>query len=197
MLASLNEEDGSASDLAARLSCSIHHASYHMKKLKEYDYVELVDTVLVGTAVKKVYRAKQEVNFSKDIWERLPPAVQQLLIVAVFMTSYSDAEVALLNRAYQKRPESHASWSNLRVDEVGWLKLVELLNRTLVEAGEIAAEAGERTGGDDLPLTVSLNLSGFVLPEDADPVGTRVNSSVEKHLKGKSSLRHRPEDAEA
>lgn len=198
ILASLNKEEGSASDLAERLNCSVWNANYHLKKLAEYDCAEFVRHVRVGSVLKSIYRAKVEVNFPKEVWEGLPPAVQGMLIVAVFMTSFSDAEVALLDRAYEKRPESHASWTGMDLDPASWLKLVKLTNRTLVEAQKIKAEAAKRLerDPDSESLRVSLNMSAFVLPSDAEDPEARVSSEVvRKRVRNKSTLVHDSERA--
>ena len=199
LIAALNEEEGSPKDLADRLRVSTYNTSYHMKTLLKYDCVEAVRHERVRGATKTIYRAKMDINFPQKIWEELPSPVQQMVIVAVFMTSYSDAEVALLSRAFERRPESHASWTNANLDERAWQDLIGLVNRTLDEAVEIKREAEERlagTGTKGNALRVSLNMSAFVLPDGAEPAVKRVASdAVRRKLKGQSSLRHKPESA--
>lgn len=194
LIAALNEEEGSAKDLADRLRVSTFNTSYHIKILLKYGRVEAVRQEKVRGATKTIYRAKMDINFPQKIWEELPPAVQQMVIVAVFMTSYSDTEVALISRAYERRPESHASWTNARLDERGWQDLISLVNKTLDEAIEIKRNAEDRiasAGVQGEALRVSLNMSAFVLPDGAEPAEKRVvGEAVRKRLKGKTSLKH-------
>jgi hypothetical protein len=193
MLSALSAEEGSASDLAERLNTTTWSTSYHMDVLKKYGCVEFVRNEKVRGFVKSIYRAKVEVNFPKEVWEELPPSVQQMVVAAVFMTSFSDAEDALMSRAYEKRPESHASWSNFEVDEKGWLGIVEAMNQALERSQKIEEEAKARLAASDgdPPLTVSVNLSTFVLPEDAQAIESRLsNSRVRRRAEGPSSLQH-------
>jgi len=192
MIAELNEEDGSASDLAKRLSVKTYNADYHLKKLLEYDCVEVVKRVRVRGTQKTIYRAKVKVEFPQGIFESLPSSVQKLVLAAVFMTSASDAQVALLADVFEKRPESHASWTNLKLDEQGWQELVERVDSILLAGKEIEAGARERLDDqDEEPLIVSLNLSAFVLPEGVDPVEARVAADqVREKIEGRRSLRH-------
>jgi hypothetical protein len=193
MLASLNTEgDAGPADLARRLSCSKWDTSYHMKVLRKYDCVELVKVEQVRSVEKKIYRAKVAVEFPTEIWEALPPAVQGMVVAVVFMTQYSDAEVGLVSKAYLKRPESHASWSNLELDEIGWQQTLKLVDGVLAQTKVIEEEAKARMPEGTAPdLVVSLNMSGFVLPDDAAPVDDRVRiDAVKKRVKGKSSLKH-------
>jgi predicted ArsR family transcriptional regulator len=193
MLSALSAEEGSASDLAERLNTNTWSTSYHMDVLKKYGCVEFVRDEKVRGFIKSIYRAKIEVNFPKEVWEELPPSVQQMVVAAVFMTSFSDAETALMSRAYEQRPESHASWSNLEVDEQGWLEIVKTMNQALEQSQKIEEEAKARltTSKDDQILTVSLNLSTFVLPEDAQEIESRLsNSRARRRAKETSSLQH-------
>ncbi|HET6997717.1 MAG TPA: winged helix-turn-helix domain-containing protein [Solirubrobacterales bacterium] len=173
MLVSLNEEgDGSSSDLSGRLGVSTETLAHHMKVLRKYNFVELVDQKKVGSAVKSIYRALRRVEFPKEVWEKFPPFIQNQILTGLFLTSFADAELALLDGAYEKRPESHASWTRQQVDERAWRRLVKLFDRTFEKALEICAEADERSraegrDGDEL-LTVSLNMFSFVLPDDGD-----------------------------
>ncbi|HEU4599848.1 MAG TPA: helix-turn-helix domain-containing protein, partial [Solirubrobacterales bacterium] len=191
MIAELNEEEGSASDLAKRLSVKTWHTDYHMKKLLEHDCVEAVRREKVRGLEKTVYRAKIKVDFPMEVWEQLPPSVQKLVVAAVFMTSSSDAHVALLADVFETRPESHASWTNLALDEQGWQALIKFVNKLLIVAEQLQADAKKRLAAkDDEPMIVSLNLSAFVLPDDVDPIETRVSADeVREKVRGRTALR--------
>jgi hypothetical protein len=198
MIAELNEEDGSPSDLAKRLGVETYHTDYHMKKLLKYDCVEVVKRVRVRGTEKTIYRAKIKVEFPAELWAKLPPSVQKLVVAAVFMTSSSDAQVALLSDSFELRPESHASWTNLRLDEQGWQELVGDVDAVLTRAHEIQEAAKRRLEErEEGPLVVSLNLSTFVLPTGVDPVEARVAASqVKEKVEGRRSLRHLVEPSE-
>jgi hypothetical protein len=192
MIAELNEADGSPSDLARRLGVETYHTDYHMKKLLKYDCVEKVRREKVRGTEKTIYRAKIKVEFPAELWERLPASVQKLVVAAVFMTSSSDAQIALLEDAFEKRPESHASWTNLRLDEEGWQVLVAEVDQLLGRAHEIESAAKARLDDRGIePMIISLNLSTFVLPDSVNPVEARVQANqVKEKVEGRRSLRH-------
>jgi hypothetical protein len=196
ILASLKVEgDGSAADLGRRLNCSTYNANYHLKVLRKYGCAEIIKVEQVRGVDKKIYRAKVGVEFPTEILEVLPPAVHGLVVTAVLMTSFNDAEVALVTQAYEDRPESHASWSNLRLDERGWNELLKVVDGALVAGKKIEKAAKLRLEKEDEGgLTVSLNMSSFVLPDDAPPLEERLRvDAVRRRVKGKSRLQHAPD----
>jgi DNA-binding transcriptional ArsR family regulator len=198
MIAALNEREGSASDLARRLGVKTYHTDYHMKKLREHGCVEVSGRVKVRGLEKTIYRAKVKVDFPEEIWAMLPPSVQKLVVAAVFLTSSSDAQAALLSGSFEERPESHASWTSLQLDEQAWQLLAGRLDQLLGEAEQIQSDAKERLAvSKSAALNVSLNLSSFVLPGDIDPPETRVGAdTVREKLRGRKGIRHLPGEGE-
>lgn len=168
MLVSLNEEgDGGPSDLAERLKSTTEHCSYHIKVLEKYGYVEFVRKEFVPTGAKSIYRAIRKVEFPREVWEQLPPAAQNQVITGLFMSSFGDAETALRSGAFEKHPESHASWTHLQLDPKRWNRLRALLQRTLTKVMEIKEEAeNDEEAIDDL-LTLSFSLLVYPLPDGA------------------------------
>ncbi len=192
MIAELNEEIGSPSDLAKRLGVETHHTNYHIKKLHEHGCVEVVERVKARGFEKTIYRAKVKVDFPEEVWEMLPPSVRKLVVAAVFLTSSSDAQAALLSGSFEKRPESHASWTSLQLDEQGWQMLATRIDELLSDAEQLQADAKDRLAANKAEgLNVSLNLSAFVLPIDLDPPERRLPSkTVRKKIRERKSLRH-------
>jgi hypothetical protein len=186
MLVSLNEEgDGSSSDLGERLNAMTERVAYHMGVLLKHKFVKLVRVEQVGSATKKIYRALRKVEFPKEVWEQLPSYVQNQVLTGLFMTSFADIEAALLNGAYEKRPESHASWTHLSLDDRAWRKLIKLFDGTFEKAMKIGLEAKGRLEAEGIdPLNVSVTMSAFVLPE-----GEGAKTS-------KTYMRHGPEGAD-
>ncbi|MFL5896961.1 MAG: hypothetical protein ACJ76D_00615 [Solirubrobacterales bacterium] len=192
MIAALNEQNGSASDLAKRLGIKTHHTNYHLKQLKLHDCVEVVRRVTVKGLPKTIYRAKVKVDFPEEVWKRLPASVKKLVVAAVFLTTSSDAQAALLAGSFEERPESHASWTSLKLDEQGWKMLSIRVDDLLADAQQLQADAKDRLAANkSLGLNVSLNLSAFVLPGDLDPPEQRLqDETAREKLRGRRTLRH-------
>jgi hypothetical protein len=187
MLVSLNEEgDGSPAEVGRRLNVPTERTSYHMKVLQKNGFAELIRKESVGSATKSIYRATRKVEFPKEVWENLPAPIQNTVLHGLFHTSYSDVEAALLSGAYERRPESHASWTRLPLDERAWRKLIKLFDGTFERAMTIGAEAEKRIEAKSIEpadiLIASVTMSSFILPE-----GIGVEAE-------KKAMRHRPLD---
>ena len=88
------------------------------------------------------------------------------MITTLFQLSYADAEVALTNAVFDQHPESHASWTHVRVDPSGWKRIRVLMDNTLAKALDIAAKPKLRNTAKD-ELEISVTLFAFPLPPDA------------------------------
>lgn len=178
MLAFMHDAgEASPSDLARALGVGTYHTSYHMRVLVEYGCAEPIRTEQVGSLNKTIYRPIQKLEFPKEVWEQLPPALQHQMITYLFQASFADAEVALQDRVYEQFPESHASWANKNLDEQGWEELVELFDATLESAMAIVGnsegrhkEDGRQADASD--LRVSFCLVAFPFPRDQEPPET-------------------------
>jgi DNA-binding transcriptional ArsR family regulator len=180
MLVVMNELGECApSELADRLGVSVQHVSYHMKVLLKHDYAEFLRVEPVGSTVKHIYRALRNIYFPMEEWERLHPFMQNQVLSCLFMAGFADAQIALLCGAYEKRPESHASWTNIELDEKSWQQIIRWIDQLqakvmkLAEAVEKRKEAGG-LGDEDL-LPISVTLAAFVLPSAEERAG---------HIKG-------------
>ena len=168
MLVSLNEEgNASPSDLSARLNAPLGSTSYHMKVLREKQFAEIVKRDFNGRGVKTIYRAIRKAEFPQEVWERLPPPVQNQVLVGLFLTSYADAQEAIVAGAFEKHPESHAAWTMMELNPEKWQALRSVLERALEEALAIGKEAKEenekRKGETDDLLSISLSIFAFPL----------------------------------
>ncbi len=140
--------------------------SYHVKVLKEIDFVELVKTEPRRGATEHYYRATRRALIKPEIWEKLPPRAQANIATDTFQLIVDDASAAVEASAYSKRPDSHVSWTPMTVDEEGWTEFIALLADTLDNAFEIQAKAAARMGKQrgkrrGKGITISMALAGY------------------------------------
>ena len=162
ILSVLNEKVSSPSDLAVELESTTGHTAYHVKILKEIGFVELVKTAQRRGATEHYYRATRRALIPPDAWERLPAPAQQNIATDTFQLIIDDASAAVEANAYSNRPDSHASWTPMTLDEDGWTEFTELLDETLNQAIEIQSRAMSRMAeGQGQPVQVSMALAGY------------------------------------
>jgi len=167
MLVSLNEEgNASPSDLSVRLNAPLGSTSYHMKVLREKNFAEIAERDFNGRGMKTIYRAIRKAEFPQEVWERLPPPVQNQVLVGLFLTSYADAQEAIVAGAFEKHPESHATWTTMELKPEKWQALRNVLERALEEVLAIGKEAKEEkeNGVVDPEELLSISLSMFAFP---------------------------------
>lgn len=159
ILSVLNRKIASPTGLAEELNSKTGHTAYHIKVLKEIDFVELVDTAQRRGATEHFYRATRRALIRPEVWERLPAAIQGQIATDTFQLILDDAGAALQADAYSKRPDSHVSWTPMTVDKEGWTAFIALLEDTLDGALEIQAKAAARMSkedGEEIPISMAL-----------------------------------------
>ncbi len=163
ILSVLNERTISPSDLAEELDVSLSDVSYHVRELLRFEQIELVKTRPRRGAVEHYYRGVRRAMIPTDAWSQLPPAVQQAIAGQTFEMIMNDATEALAADAYNKRPDSHISWTPMVLDEVGWTELMVALDEALDRVLEVQAQASGRLADSKSEPTVSVTvgLAGF------------------------------------
>jgi hypothetical protein len=73
-------------------------------------------------------------------YEALAPAVRQNLAATALREAIEAIGASVDAGTFDARADSHLSWDAMRLDDLGWIKLTELLNRTLKEAIAIGEE---------------------------------------------------------
>src|SRR4051794_39926538 len=77
ILQRLGERVASPGDLAAELGAPLGVVSYHVRRLRDYDCVELVRTEPRRGALQHFYRATARPNLDEDQWRTLPAGLRQ------------------------------------------------------------------------------------------------------------------------
>src|SRR3954451_23495557 len=77
ILQRLRERVASPADLAAELGAPLGVVSYHVRRLRDYDCVELVRTEPRRGALQHFYRATARPNVGEEQWRTLPAGLRQ------------------------------------------------------------------------------------------------------------------------
>jgi DNA-binding transcriptional ArsR family regulator len=158
-------ERGPASpkQIADTLQEPLGNVSYHVKMLREFDCVELVDTRQRRGAIEHFYRATSRAWLDDEQWARLPVSVRRQTVGRTLTELFEHAVAASQTGGFDD-PEIHVSRTYLEVDELGWRELANLLGETLDAAVRINAESAARRAeveADAAPIRSELGILHF------------------------------------
>jgi DNA-binding transcriptional ArsR family regulator len=172
-LAILNSRIASPKEIANELDMEVGNVGYHVKQLKEFGCVELVNKVQRRGATEHYYRGITRSFLNDANWAKLTADAKTGVSIAGLKTQNNAVLKALEAGTFDSRPDRHLSRSPLCVDELGWDELATLLANTLEEVWEIQGRSATRQAEQDserIRATVSMLL--FESPEgegDAQP----------------------------
>ncbi len=194
----LNERIASPSELATELSEPLNRISGHIKVLKEVGCIELVDQVIVGSAVQNFYRATARVFFDDTEWRTIPPTLKEGLRITLLQNLIDDAIAALEDETYDSLDGSHMSWSPMLIDEQARLEINELLEKTLKRALAIQGQAAKRLSANgESGISYSVSLLGYpsiggIKKVNPPKKGTTALAVKKAKAKTSSSKRQKP-----
>lgn len=162
LLATLNERIASPTEMAEEIGIDVAFLSYHVRVLKDFGCIELVETGQKRGAIEHFYRAKTALFFDDQEWEQLPASVRSDLVTNLFQGILDDAVGALKAGIFSKGKNSHVSWMPVLLDKQGSEDIHAVLGWTLKRVLAIQAESAERiakTGERGAPMTIAI--AGF------------------------------------
>jgi DNA-binding transcriptional ArsR family regulator len=138
-------------ELATELDVSLGVASYHVRRLHQLGFLELVQQRPVRGAVQHFYRAKSDrPKLSSEQWSGMPPIMKRAIV-----RSQLGELAALITDAGEaggfEWPHAHASRVVLRVDEEAWSEVSNLIGEAQdrLDAITAASAARQRTLGGE------------------------------------------------
>jgi DNA-binding transcriptional ArsR family regulator len=133
----------SPSELAEALGERLGNVSYHVRILRELDYLELVRTEPRRGALEHFYQARIGPWLDDEQWARLPASFRRTTLDRTLTQIFEDATTASRAGGFDG-PETHVSRVELAVDEEGSVQIAALLAATLEAALQIHAESATR-----------------------------------------------------
>jgi DNA-binding MarR family transcriptional regulator len=143
-LAILNVRVASPSELAEQLDRSVPDVSYHVKVLREEDYIEMVRTEPRRGSVEHFYRATRRSLIAPAALEKMPPSVQHGISRGILQNLFDDSSAALEAGTLDAHPDSHASWTPVVLDSQGFGEMASLFESTLERIFDLEAESAAR-----------------------------------------------------
>ena len=143
LLMKLHGRVASPMELSKEVNASVGTASYHLRRLEQMGFVELVEQKQRRGAVEHFYRATQRAWFSNEGWARLPVAVRRSVAGATLTSISKSIERAATADAFD-HPEVHVSSTVLELDDEGYAAVCDLLDATLQQVMDIQAGSASR-----------------------------------------------------
>lgn len=166
-LAILNERDASPNEIALDLNEPLGNVSYHIQALLECDCIELVRTEPRRGALEHFYRATTLPFPSAEEWARLPASLKPSASATTLEDLAHDAFAALRAGTLDARDERRLTRSSLRLDEEGWVDVVEAIEATLEWIADIERESAERLAEvDETGFGASVSVLFYEAPEN-------------------------------
>lgn len=144
ILTVLAERVASPRQLATALGCELHETSYHTKKLKELDLIELVREEPVRGAVQHFYRAIRRPMVNAEEYALLSRSERNAFATEACQLSFADAAAALASEKFSSRSDNMVARLPMSLDEEAWKEASRLQDETLAEMLEIQARSDER-----------------------------------------------------
>ena len=143
ILCVLAERVASPNELAKELDEGLSQVSYHVKVLKDYEFIELVETEPRRGAVEHFYRAVQRTPIPPDTWNNLPQDVRKSVSVSILEAFFDDASAALEAGIFDNDPGS-MGWTPLIVDSQGLDEVAKLAHGFQKAVADVQAKASKR-----------------------------------------------------
>lgn len=177
MMAILTTREASPVQLSRELGEEKGVAAYHVRKLEEFGMIELVRERQVRGSTEHFFKARERAWFDEEEWMQLDPKVRSTASAWTMDMLGCEASMALNDGTFDRRGDRHLSRTPMVLDELGWKRVVKILDGALDQLLEVQAESAERmTDSDEEPIPTTLGMFAFEMPRmsphhDGPPAG--------------------------
>ncbi len=148
----LNERIASAREISEEIGTDVSSFYHHIEELEKLDCIERIATKQRRGAKEHFFRAKRTAFFSDKDWRAMPDSLKEDVAVSTLQRLFDDVLGALSVGTFDARDDRHVSWTPGSFDAQGWNEIMDLMNRTLAQLGQIQdAVAGRIARGATAP----------------------------------------------
>ncbi len=118
-------------------------------------------------ATEHFYRATGPAIFDSETWVDVPDSVKTTYSWRTFEQLSEQVNEAIGAGTFDARPDSHLSWWPLRLDQLGWERVVAAVDALFAFAFKAQEDAKRRmSSSGEMPITTTLALTAFESPRD-------------------------------
>ena len=143
ILRRLEDRVASPHELANELGVPLATVSYHVRRLRDLELIELVGRIFRRGSVEHRYTARFHAIFSDEEWGTLPTVLKRAYLGGVLDPGWAHV-VAAANRGGFDRADVHYSRTAGALDRHAWTLIADELKRTLARVEEIIRDSEER-----------------------------------------------------
>jgi DNA-binding transcriptional ArsR family regulator len=187
ILAALEGRSNSPSGLADELDAPIGVVAYHVRRLHQLGFLQLVERLQKRGAIEHYYTARGHPRITDGAWAAVPSIVKQAAIGAALSQVSSYVNAAAVAGGFDAA-ETHITRSPVTVDQKGWEEIARKLEALTEEVRRIEADSERRLSMSDhqgeQEATVVMML--FHSP----PSGSPARVSPDAHERDRAGLVH-------
>lgn len=156
ILAALNDQIASPSELAEVLGIDLPNVSYHMNELRKYGLVEPVKREQVRGALKTKFKATQRMLIETDHFAGLTKESQNAICANAVTETIDRVTDAINKGTFANRGDVAVINLKLDADQQLWEEAQAILRDAYERISEAEAQSANRQMSDTFRLTVSL-----------------------------------------
>lgn len=152
-------------ELARILEEDVSKVAHHVKRLKELDCAEMVETRPVRGATEHFYRATEQSLVSLEEWEELGSAGKQWFVAEIVQNIIDDVVVAEKAQVIGSDKDLHLTRTPIMIDAEGLREGMEIFEAARLAMVEVETRSAERAAaGEDQRFPASSSLALFRMP---------------------------------
>ncbi len=164
LLALLNTNPASASELEEILNDPLSNISYHVRELWLWGLIEVVNTEQVRGATKTRYRGITKMQLTDDVFKAMPTETKDGIIFEAITEAFERAKSAVEGDTFARHDNSHIITVIPSVDQQGFDEIADLIAATYHRVEDIAAEAVNRQPDPEKRFRATVSLLSFESP---------------------------------
>jgi len=153
---------------AQEAGLSVQHCSYHFGELADAGCIELVDTRQRRGATEHIYEPRRRALAWTSEWRNLKPQVKRGVLGSVMRGALEALGSAIDGGSFEAHDDSHMSWNSIEVDESGWARMAEILDRALNELIDVERDCRARIAAGADRCAASYFMASFESPRQQE-----------------------------
>lgn len=169
VLIALTNRKASVAELAQELGADKGTIAHHVKKLRNAEMVEVVETRKTRGPDESFYRAVRRPLMDDAESASLSDSDRLIWVERILAMILADASASMQTGIFAERADHNIVRYPTSVDEQGWRELGEILGEALQKAMNVEAESAARmleSGEDSIPVRFATML--FEMPIGVD-----------------------------
>lgn len=140
----LNTRVASPAQISRVLGLDVSNVAYHVRRLLEYECIELVETRAARGATEHFYRGVAHKYLDEGFWEKLSSSVRNAISLTTLRIAFTAIREAVLAGTFDRRKDRHLSVVTYDLDGQAWEEIRAIYLETLDRTMEIAVESAGR-----------------------------------------------------